>query len=120
MTYFNTGQYKCRQHFYGDSTATKPTSAYKGDKLTELDTGVEFRFNGENWIPIPKEEIQIKESSVVIDSVTYQLSNGNTIRGTNAIKPDAVLAHSVIPYCYYFAIDTGIVEATDGINWVVI
>ena len=59
-------------------------------------------------------------STVEIGGVTFQVSGGNTLRGTNAIKPNAALAHAAIPYCFYFAIDTGLVEATDGTNWVVI
>ena len=63
---------------------------------------------------------QLTGSTVVIAGVTFQVSGGNTIRGTNAIKPGAALAHAAIPYCYYFAIDTGVVEATNGTNWGVI
>ena len=63
---------------------------------------------------------QLTGSTVVIGATTYQLTDGAVLRGTNAIKPTAALAHAAIPYCYYFAIDTGVVEATDGTNWVVI
>ena len=63
---------------------------------------------------------QLTGSNVEIDGTTYQVSGGNTLRATDALKPDAALAHAAIPYCFYFAIDTGVVEATDGTNWVVI
>ena len=65
-------------------------------------------------------QVALTGSTVVIDGTTYQLTDGAVLRGTNAIKPTAALAHAAIPYCYYFAIDTGVVEATDGTNWVVI
>jgi len=59
-------------------------------------------------------------SIVEIGGVTFAVSGGDTLRGKSADKPDAVTAHAVIPYCYYFSIDTGVVEATDGTKWVVI
>ena len=65
-------------------------------------------------------EAQLTGSTVEVDGVTYQVSGGNTLRGTDAIKPDAVLAHAAIPYCFYFAIDTGVLEATNGTNWAVV
>ncbi len=76
MTYFNTGHYKRRQHFYGDSTADKPTTAYKGDKLTELDTGDEFTFDGTDWIPTPSEtqDVKITDSDIAIP-VDLQFQN---------------------------------------------
>lgn len=64
--------------------------------------------------------VQVRGSTVVIGATTYQVTDGAVLRGTDAIKPTAALAHAAIPYCYYFAIDTGVVEATDGTNWVVI
>ena len=63
---------------------------------------------------------QLSGSIVEIGGVTFAVSGGDTLRGKSADKPDAVTAHAVIPYCYYFSIDTGVVEATDGTNWVVI
>ena len=66
------------------------------------------------------QDVQLTGSTVEIDGTTYQVSGGNTLRGTDAIKPDPAPAHAVIPYCFYLAIDTGVVEATDGTNWVVI
>ena len=67
-----------------------------------------------------KVDATLTGSTVEVDGVTFQVSGGNTLRGTDAIKPDAVLAHAAIPYCFYFAVDTGAVEATDGTNWQVI
>ena len=64
--------------------------------------------------------VKLTGSTVEVDGVTYQVSGGNTLRGTDAIKPDAVLAHAAIPYCFYFAIDTGVLEATNGTNWAVV
>ena len=65
-------------------------------------------------------DVQLTGSYVEIDGVTYAVSGGDTLRGKAVDRPDAVAAHAVIPYCYYFSIDTGVVEATDGMNWVVI
>jgi hypothetical protein len=65
-------------------------------------------------------DVQLSGSYVEIGGVTFAVSGGDTLRNTAANKPDAVAAHAVIPYCYYFSIDTGVVEATDGTNWVVI
>lgn len=56
-------------------------------------------------------------SSVVISSVTYQVSNGNTLRNTAANRPTAANAHAAIPFCFYFAADTGVVSVTDGTTW---
>ena len=64
--------------------------------------------------------VQLSGSKVEIGGVTYVVSGGDTLRGKAVDRPDAVAAHAVIPYCYYFSIDTGVVEATDGTNWVVI
>jgi len=63
---------------------------------------------------------QLTGSNVEIGEVTYAVSGGDTIRNTAANKPDAAAAHAVIPYCFYFSIDTGVIEVTDGTNWVVI
>ena len=59
-------------------------------------------------------------SSVVIGGVTFAVSGGDTLRNTSANKPTASAAHTAIPYCYYYSVDTGVVEVTNGINWVVI
>jgi len=63
---------------------------------------------------------QLTGSYVEIGGVSFAVSGGDTLRGKFADKPDAVAAHAVIPFCYYFSVDTGIVEVTDGTNWVVI
>ena len=39
MAVFNAGNRPHRQHFYGNSTDTKPTNTYIGDLFYELDTG---------------------------------------------------------------------------------
>lgn len=63
---------------------------------------------------------ELSGSTVEIGGVTYAVSGGDTIRGLTADKPDAAAAHAVIPYCYYFSVDTSIVEVTNGTSWVVI
>ena len=63
---------------------------------------------------------QLSGSNVEISGVSFVVSGGDTIRNTAANKPNADAAHAAIPFCYYHAIDTGTVEATDGTNWVVI
>jgi hypothetical protein len=63
---------------------------------------------------------QLSGSYVEIGGVSFAVSGGDTLRGKSADKPDAVAAHAVIPYCYYFSIDTGAIEVTDGTDWVVI
>jgi hypothetical protein len=64
--------------------------------------------------------MQLTGSYVEIGSDTFQVSGGDTLRGLTADKPEADAAHAAIPFCYYFSIDTGIVEVTDGTKWVVI
>jgi hypothetical protein len=64
--------------------------------------------------------VQLSGSNIEIGGVSYAVSGGDTLRGKSADKPDAVAAHAVIPYCFYFSIDTGVVEVTDSTNWVVI
>jgi hypothetical protein len=63
---------------------------------------------------------QPTDSTVEIDGVSFAVSGGDTLRGKSTDKPAAADAHTAIPYCFYFSIDTGVVEATDGTNWVVI
>lgn len=63
---------------------------------------------------------QLTGSNVEIGGVSFAVSGGDTLRNTAANKPDAAAAHAVIPFCYYFSVDTGIVEVTDGTKWVVI
>ena len=64
--------------------------------------------------------VQLSGSNVEIGGVSFAVSGGDTIRGKAADKPAAAAAHAVMPYCFYFSIDTGEIEATDGANWVVI
>jgi len=64
--------------------------------------------------------VQLTGSYVEIGGVSFAVSGGDTLRGKSADKPDAAAAHAVIPYCFYFSIDTGVIEVTDGTNWVVI
>jgi hypothetical protein len=63
---------------------------------------------------------QLTGSYIEIGGVTYAVSGGDTLRNTAANKPTAADAHAAIPFCYYHAIDTGVIEVTDGTNWVVI
>ena len=48
--YSNTGKDKHRQHFYGLSTDTKPTTAYVGDRLYIIDEGLHKIWNGTDWV----------------------------------------------------------------------
>jgi hypothetical protein len=64
--------------------------------------------------------IQLSGSNIEIGGVSFAVSGGDTLRNTAANKPNADAAHALIPYCFYFAVDTGVVEVTDGTNWVVI
>ena len=63
---------------------------------------------------------QLTGSYVEIGGVSFAVSGGDTLRNTAANKPNADAAHAAIPFCYYYAVDTGVVEVTDGTNWVVI
>jgi hypothetical protein len=64
--------------------------------------------------------VTVSGSNVEIGGVSFAVSGGDTLRNTAANKPNADAAHAVIPFCYYFSVDTGIVEVTDGTKWVVI
>jgi hypothetical protein len=59
----------------------------------------------------------VTNSTIEINEITYGLENGNVLRNTAANQPSAADAHAVIPFCYYYSIDTGAVEVTDGSNW---
>ena len=74
----------------------------------------------ELFTPATPGVVQLSGSYVEIGGVSFAVSGGDTLRNTAANKPDAAAAHAVIPFCYYHAIDTGAIEATDGTNWVVI
>jgi hypothetical protein len=88
------------------------TLAKQNEILTKL-AALEAKLNGTL-------DTQLSGSNIEIGGVSFAVSGGDTLRGKFADKPDAVAAHAVIPYCFYFSIDTGVVEATDGTNWVVI
>ena len=75
------------------------------------------------WVPVSETNpmpAKLTSSYVEIGGVSFAVSGGDTLRGKSADKPDAAAAHAVIPFCYYHAIDTGTVEVTDGMKWVVI
>jgi hypothetical protein len=82
--------------------------------LRNLFDAIRGRYNGEANL------VQLTGSNVEIGGVSFAVSGGDTIRGKSADKPAATDAHALIPYCFYFAVDTGVVEVTDGTNWVVI
>ena len=81
----------------------------------KLKVETDLQINEDGSVPV-----ELKGSIVEVGDKTYSVSGGDTLRGKAADKPDAAAAHAVIPYCYYFSIDTGVVEATDGTDWVVI
>lgn len=62
--------------------------------------------------------IKVSGDTVQIGETTYQVSNGNILRGKAADKPSASDAHAAIPYCFYYSIDNGKIEVTDSTNWV--
>ena len=100
-----------------------------GVTLTATNVGIDQTTPGSNnvkladSIPAGTNEIgsvQLSGSYVEIGGVSFAVSGGDTIRGKAADKPTPAAAHAAIPYCYYFAVDTGMVEVADGTNWVVI
>lgn len=95
------------------------TSMLAGDKFITTDTKLEYEYTGAAWI-IKSTGVQLSGSNVEIGGVSFAVSGGDTIRNTAANKPDAAAAHAVIPFCYYFSVDTSIVEVTNGTSWVVI
>lgn len=84
-------------------------------KLSTLEAKIDKIVSGE-----APANVQLSGSNVEIGGVSFAVSGGDTLRNTAANKPNADAAHAAIPFCYYFSIDTGVVEATDGTNWVVI
>lgn len=50
MAVHNTGSNPHRQHFYALSTDDEPTSAYIGDKLYIIDSGLHKIWNGAAWV----------------------------------------------------------------------
>ena len=95
----------------GDAAVTDPTLA--ASEIALLKGLIKQLQTGPNLV-------QLSGSIVEIGGVTYAVSGGDTMRGLTANKPDAAAAHAVIPYCYYFSVDTSIVEVTNGTSWVVI
>lgn len=110
------------EHLNQDSANVKTSAKWDASVSGWVHDSIVFikNDNGDLEIVGPTNPLPTKVmgSTVVVDGTTYQVSGGNTLRGTDAIKPDPVLAHAAIPYCFYLAIDTGVVEATDGTNWV--
>jgi hypothetical protein len=50
MAVYNAGTNPHRQHFYGLSTDTKPTTGYIGDLFYELDTGKHLVWDSTDWV----------------------------------------------------------------------
>ncbi len=59
----NVGKYPHRQHFYCMDETDKPGTAYVGDKLYIMNTGIHEVWNGEDWVEYfqprfaPEEEV---------------------------------------------------------------
>ena len=85
--------------------------------LIALIKGLMKQMQGDGTGSMP---VTLSGSYVEIGGVSFAVSGGDTLRNTAANKPNADAAHAAIPFCYYYAIDTGTVEATDGTDWVVI
>ncbi len=96
-----------------------PATEAKQDSLATLVGAIEDKLDGVIDGTTPA-KTQLTGSLVQVGDKEYPVSSGSTLRGKAADKPDAAAAHAVIPYCYYFSIDTGVVEATDGTSWAVI
>ena len=110
------------ERYIGLSTDVKPVNGVpRGSTFFEEDTSKLYAFDGAAWVEKRGQvNAQLSGSSVVIGGVAYAVSGGSTLRNTAANKPGAAAAHAVIPFCYYFSVDTGAVEVTDGLSWVVI
>ena len=63
MAVFNAGNRPHRQHFYGNSTDTKPTNTYIGDLFYELDTGKTSIFDGANWQEYKQPALYVEPTS---------------------------------------------------------
>lgn len=108
---------------HAERLAMDVSSVNKGATFFEWDTSDLFTLSPTGWVEKigqVKGEMSLSGSNVTIGAATFAMSGGDTLRGKAADKPTAAAAHAVIPYCFYFSIDTGVVEATDGTNWVVI
>lgn len=62
---------------------------------------------------------RLSGSTISIGGTTFGLSSGDTIRGPSASRPTAADAHAALEYAFYYAVDTGVLSATDGTTWTV-
>jgi len=109
--------------FNRDANKLKVETDLQIDAVTATDVTIHDAVATDNKLKVNEDgsvPVELKGSIVEVGGKTYSVSGGDTLRGKAADKPDAAAAHAVIPYCYYFSIDTGVVEATDGTDWVVI
>ena len=109
--------------FNKDAKKLKVETDVQISSVTATDVTVHDAVTTDNKLKVNEDgsvPVELKGSIVEVGDKTYSVSGGDTLRGKAADKPDAAAAHAVIPYCYYFSIDTGVVEATDGTDWVVI
>ena len=109
--------------FNRDANKLKVETDLQIDAVTVTDVTIHDAVATDNKLKVNEDgsvPVELKGSIVEVGDKTYSVSGGDTLRGKAADKPDAAAAHAVIPYCYYFSIDTGVVEATDGTDWVVI
>jgi len=109
--------------FNRDANKLKVETDLQIDAVTATDVTIHDAVATDNKLKVNEDgsvPVELKGSIVEVGGKTYSVSGGDTLRGKAADKPDAAAAHAVIPYCYYFSIDTGVVEATDGNKWVVI
>lgn len=68
-----------------------------------------------NRLPV---EATVTSNKVKIGSITYGLSNGSTLIGKAADRPDPVLAaQAVFEGVYYHAHDTGEIHQATGSTW---
>jgi hypothetical protein len=105
------------QNLIGSLAAAAVTDPTASAALIQLLKGLLKQLQGGGTGAAP---VQLTGSNVEIGGVSFAVSGGDTLRNTATNKPDAAAAHAVIPFCYYFSVDTGVVEVTDGTNWVVI
>ena len=108
--------------FNRDANKLKVETDLQIDSVTVTDVTIRDAVATDNKLKVNEDgsvPVELTGSIVEVGDKTYSVSGGDTLRGKAADKPDAAAAHAVIPYCYYFSIDTGVVEATDGTDWVV-
>jgi len=109
--------------FNRDANKLKVETDLQIDAVTATDVTIHDAVATDNKLKVNEDgsvPVELKGSIVQVGDKEYPVSSGSTLRGKAADKPDAAAAHAVIPYCYYFSIDTGVVEATDGTSWAVI